>query len=471
MSQFLQHYPVFLLLLPLVVFILIADASGWHLWGQSCSETQPTDTTICRQILIQEIPAERAKTWRLESEGTLLYLRKDSTRPAPQLGDSLRVCAAMRAPSPIGSFDYPRYLRRKGISAIGYAAAEDWQVTGYRQMHGPRIWQLRLKERLAELLGTNSAYGIVAALTLGWREDLDDDTRHSFQRAGAAHILAVSGLHTGILMSVLMMLLTGFGLWQPLYDERKKITLLTLSVCGLLWLYAALTGWTPSVVRSVVMACVAGVAVIARRKPVSLNSVALAALLILTVRPYDLFSVSFQLSFAAVTAIVLLTSSELYQDLRLRKNRWWKRPVQYILDLGLISLAAWLGTLPLSLVYYGYGTSYFLLTNMIVIPAAFVLVTLTLAMLTIGWMGPVGYGLARLVRYATDAMNSAVQWVEELPGATFQLDVTPGMAVCMYVFMLSALLTIRKESLWWLVPAGAACGGFIVLHYGNSLVI
>ena len=472
MSGFWQRYPVFLLLLPLVAFILLADRLDLHLWGQPYAGAKfPVDTTVCRVFEVQAIPSERAKTWRIETDGALLYLQKDSTRPDPRLGDSLLVCARMRRPEVIGGFDYPRYLSRQGISAIGYAPSDSWQLTGHRPPHGPRLWQWVLKERLAELLGADTAYGIVAALTLGWREDLDDDTRRGFQRAGAMHVLAVSGLHTGILMSVLWLLLTGFGFWKPLYEERGKMILLYLILCGLLWLYAGLTGWTPSVVRSVVMACVASVAVLARRQAVSLNSVAMAALLILTVRPYDLFSVSFQLSFAAVTAIVLLSSGPLYKRLRLKKNHWWKTVLQWVIDLMLVSLAAWVGTLPLTLLYYSQASVYFLLTNLFVIALAYLLVTLTLALLTIGWIAPVGCALAYVVRGAANGMNLVVHWVEQLPGSTFMFAVSPAMAVCMYAFMIAGLLAVRQGKLLWLVPAGAACIGFVILYYGNSIAI
>ena len=470
MSGFWQRFPVLMLLLPLVAFILLADSLGLRLWQGPNDDRLPMDTTLTWLFLIDDVPTERAKTWRIESGAALFYLQKDSTRPAPRLGDSIRIVTRLRIPEPLGTFDYPRYLRRQGITATGYVRAEDWQVTAHTPPHGPTYWQEVLKDRLAELIGQDQAFATVAALSLGWREDLDDDTRRRFQRSGAMHVLAVSGLHTGILMSVLWLLLTGFCLWKPLYEERLWSTLCYGLLCAMLWLYAALTGWTPSVVRSVVMITIASLAVVVHRQATTLNSIALAALLILTIRPYDLFSVSFQLSFAAVTAIVLMIQGPLYRALRLRRNRWWKVPIQWVIDLCMVSVAAWVGTLPLTLVYYGQAASYFLITNMMVIPLAYLLVSCSLALLTIGWLNPVGYTLAAVVRALAEGMNSAVGWVEQLPGAVFRFPVTPMMAVCMYAFMLSAILTFRR-SLLWLIPAAAACIGFIVLYYGNDIVI
>ena len=465
MSTFWQRYPVFILLLPLVAYIIAADALGWPLWGRQNAAPVPTDTTLCWSFLVSEQPLEHAKTKSTETAGVLLYMRKDSTRPAPQMGDSIRVCARLRDPEVFGRFDYPSYLRRKGISAIGYAGKEDWQVIAHTPPHGPRHWQQVLTRRLAQILGSDKEYGTVAALTLGWRDDLDDDIRLAFQRAGAMHVLAVSGLHTGILMSVLWMLLTGFGKWRPLYEQRGRICLLYLTLCILLWLYAALTGWSPSVVRSVLMASIGALAVVTRRQAISINTIALAALIILTFRPSDLFAVGFQLSFAAVTAIILFTSSELYIMLQPPTMNWWMKPIRWVVDLMLISLAAWLGTLPLTLLYYGQTATYFLMTNLIVIPAATVLVSLTLALLTIGWLPLIGTALGWVVKWAAWSMNTAVGWIEHLPGSTLSFDISGWMAMGMYGFMLSAYLTMHRNRLRYLIPAAASCAVFILTYY------
>ena len=131
MSGFWQRYPVLMLLLPLVAFILLADSLGLRLWQGPNDDRLPMDTTLTWLFLIDDVPTERAKTWRIESGAALLYLQKDSTRPAPRLGDSIRIVTRLRSPEPLGTFDYPRYLRRQGITATGYVRAEDWQVTAH----------------------------------------------------------------------------------------------------------------------------------------------------------------------------------------------------------------------------------------------------------------------------------------------------------------------------------------------------
>ena len=161
-----------------------------------------------------------------------------------------------------------------------------------------------LYERYGALGIRGSEQATLGALTLGYKEDLDPALKQAFQRSGAAHILAVSGLHTGIIYSVLLSLLTLGGSRKPLYENKTGRRALSLAVIITMWGYAFLTGLTPSVVRSVVMISVLEVGRMLYRHGNTLNCVLFAAWAILLVRPLDLFSVSFQLSFAAVVAIV-----------------------------------------------------------------------------------------------------------------------------------------------------------------------
>ena len=144
---------------------------------------------------------------------------------------------------------------------------------------------------------------------------------------------------------------------------------------------------------------------------------------------------------------------------------WWMKPIRWVVDLLLISLAAWLGTLPLTLLYYGQTATYFLMTNLIVIPAATVLVSLTLVLLTIGWLPLIGTALGWVVKWAAWSMNTAVGWIEHLPGSTISFDISEWMAIGMYGFMLSAYLTMHRNRLRYLIPAAASCAVFILSYY------
>lgn len=297
-----------------------------------------------------------------------------------------------------------------------------------------------LCERYRELGIAPDECATLEALTLGYREDLSRETKQSFQAAGAMHVLAVSGLHTGLLYGVLLWLLTIGGRRRPLYEDRWGMTLLHGTLIVLMFAYAALTGMSPSVCRSVAMIAVMSIGVIFRREAENLNTLAVAAFVILLFRPGDMYSLGFQLSFLAVAALILT------------------RPTNIVT----VSLAAQLGTLPLCLHCFGQISNYFLLTNLIVLPLASGMMALALAFFTIGWIPGLGTILAHALGLLTWLMNSAVWWIESLPGSVTHVRITTAEMLCLYAAILSGVMTMRR-SLYWLIPATTSVGLFLYL--------
>ena len=213
-----------------------------------------------------------------------------------------------------------------------------------------------------------------------------------------------------------MALLTGFVLWKPLYEDRKRRIANGIIVIILLACYALLTGLSPSVCRSVLMLSLVELAYMSYRRPKALNIIAAAAFIILILRPNDLFSVSFQLSFAAI--ISLLIFIPLFQSLipNFDKN-WHIKPVHSTCQIIAASLAIQVGTLPITLYYFHQTCNYFILTNIVVIPLAFGITLLALATLTIGWIPFVGPLLAYPLNGLTWALNHYTAFIESLPGA------------------------------------------------------
>lgn len=418
------------LLMPLVALIglfeyLRPDAD----WQSGRSAAIDYDTTAVYEVVLTDYPVARQHSWRCEAGHVYVYLQADETDTLPQIGDTLQVRTRWQRPGMLGAFDYGKYLRRQGIYATGYASRNDWIVVGKGHVawYNMRQVQHRLVERFRELGISGDELGTLSALSLGYRENLDSDLKESFSKAGAMHVLAVSGLHTGILFMVLLALLTGFGRWKPLYAERSKRVILAIVLIAVMWCYAALTGWSPSVVRSVIMVTVAEVGYMLYERGNTLNTVAAAAVLILLCRPNDLFSVGFQLSFAAVTAIVVLNPI-LGKSVGTPRNR----VLNYVVQLTITSFSAQLGTLPLTLHYFSQTSNYFLITNLIVLPLATVVMVGAVAVLTIGWIPLVGVGVSWLLSWVVWLMNTSVAWVEHLPGSTTAMECTWSMTACLY---------------------------------------
>lgn len=438
MSRWLRTHPMIVLLIPLAVSIGLFD----YFLPSSMPSSLMYDSIAVYEVVLTDYPVARKNSWRCEAGNVYIYLQADSAN-LPQLGDTLWVRTYWQRPGMLGDFDYGKYLQRQGIYAIGFVHTGDWKIVGAGHIpwYNPRYLQHLLVERFRTLGISGDELATLSALSLGYRENLDDDLKRSFSKAGAMHVLAVSGLHTGVLWVVLTALLTFFGLRKPLYEERCKRILLASTITAMMWCYAALTGWSPSVVRSVIMISVVEVGVMLYERGNTLNTIAAAAVLILLWHPSDLFSVGFQLSFAAVTAIVLFNPI-LEEFLPPTRNK----VLNFFEQLIITSLSAQLGTLPLTLHYFSQTSNYFLITNILVLPLATAVMVGALAVLTIGWITPIGTCLSFLLKWLVWLMNTSVAWVEHLPGSTAFMHCSWLMTLLLYGAIVCGALSLSMHN-------------------------
>lgn len=484
MIERIQRIPVVVLLLPLLVGILWCNYSpDSNLLDNT--EFAYIDSVRYFKVTVTDYPSSRKKTDRYEvrilaiADSTAelpllaqttghvyLYVRRDSTRLMPRPGDTLWVHTSIHRGQQMGDFDYGLYLRRQGIIGYAYVSSRQWQLVRHGKLNpwNPLVWQHSLVSRYHQLGFSDMQAAILSALTLGYKEDLDDDVRRSFQKSGAAHVLAVSGLHTGIIYTVLIFLLNGFGLYPPLYENRRRRYINGCVCIALLWLYALLTNMTPSVVRSVIMCSLWEIAYMTYRQPIGFNTLFTTAFFILCFRPNDLFSVSFQLSFAAVFAIVFCANY--LPAITLPKtiaHTLWRKVFLYFLGIIVVSFVAQLGVMPITLYYFGQTSNYFLLTNLLVIPLVWLIVMGAFILLTIGWIPGVGEMIAYPLKWLVQLLYDYVSWIENLSGAITSIHTSRPMVVCLYVAILSSILTISK-SRWWLLPTGISLSLFCYLY-------
>lgn len=397
------------------------------------------------------------------SQQALLYLRTDSSQTTPVLGDLLMVRTRLTRPQPVffDDFDYGNYLRLQHKVGVGYVQSAAWQYVGHMPVHTLRAYATIVRQHLIQRYRdaglSGRALAFVSAITLGERDALDSELKHSFAAAGAAHVLAVSGLHTGIIYLVVVSLLTCFGLRRPLYEQRLLRALLSLVVILIMWGYAFITGLSPSVMRAVVMLTIVQVGWVFRRQSISVNTLAAAACICLWAEPPSLFNVSFQLSFSAVLGILLFVPYI--------HSVWHvtSRPARWLRELITVSVAAVIGTLPVTIYHFGQVSRYFLITNIFIIPAAYILIILGVAALLLAHT-VVGAWLAVALQYISSGTCSYVAWIEQLPFATAQLAVTPLMTLCMITVILLGYICMHSKRLVWLVPAVAIVGLICVLQ-------
>jgi competence protein ComEC len=430
------------------------------------TEVDYLDTTRLFSLHIQSEGQERAKTIRykasLEDGKTLLlYLQKDSL-PMPHEGDILVVETSIHRGDTLGDFDYGLYLRRQGIVGTAWAHRGNWQIVGHQPRKDIQAIAQRCQHALYEQykkIGIDGKeLGILSALTLGYRDELDRDVQQSFSASGAMHVLAVSGLHTGIVWGILMWILTIGGWCKPLYEEKGKRWLLGGILLTLLWIYAFITGLSPSVLRSALMLSFWELSYLMKRHTSHWNPILAAAVIILLINPLALWSVSFQLSFAAVLGIMVI-ASWMQQHTRLRSG--WSK---YIGGLLMVSIGAQLATMPLTLYYFGQTSNYFALTNLIVIPLAFVVLLLGLVSLAFSWC-MLGEWLGIAAKWSTWIMRQSVEWIEALPYSTTRMDISEMSARCMYMALVCGILMMRGERVrwWWLIGVVGALSASLVL--------
>ena len=274
----------------------------------------------------------------------------------------------------------------------------------------------KLLERFADGGVDGDAYAVVAAMSLGDKSALTRDLKDTYSVSGASHVLALSGLHLGIIYMLLSVLL----------PRRRWPALSQLLIILFIWAFVFLVGMSVSVVRSAIMLTVYGLLSIGNRDKMSINALAFTAIVMLMWNPAWLFDVGFQMSFLAVFAILLFVP--LFEDVfsaeYLMAHRWIKR----IWGLVVVSCSAQLGVAPLIAFYFGRFSTYFLLTNFIVIPAAMAILWLSLVVLLFP-------SLAYILLYIVQCLNTILSRITALPGASID-NLHPSVLQVMLIYVL-----------------------------------
>ena len=324
-------------------------------------------------------------------------------RPGDHIYINARVGEVHTAGNP-GAFDYARFLRRQGISGRAYVAGNRWKVRAMADAEvSLRLRMARYRQSLSAQyfshLGTEEA-AIAAAMSLGDKRSLDAAQRQSFSATGVSHVLALSGLHLGILFSLYSLLFV-----NRLPSRRGRVFASLVGV-ALLWGFALLVSFPLSLVRATVMFTLWQLSVVLYGERSSLNNLALAALLILLFSPASLFDIGFQLSFTSVFFILLLTPN-------IPRPRWLRRSRLLALLYGwlTVSIVAQIGTGPLVAYYFHTIPLVGLLGNLLAIPLAYVILGLALVFFLIpGFQGLTAALLGWCIRFLTGAVGWMSAW-------------------------------------------------------------
>ncbi|NCC09072.1 MAG: ComEC family competence protein [Bacteroidia bacterium] len=403
-------------------------------------------SVMCHVLLMSQIDSLQTCTLNREA---LLYFPKDSTIAQWQKKEELLLYASLSSPHNAGNFDefdYARYLTRQGISATGFVRQGCWMRIAHPVSKSSLSFSERALKHREQLLAIYRKLGfeadhfaVLAALTVGYKEELSTDVREQFSVAGVSHILALSGFHVALLAGLITLLSSRLP-----FKFRGSGLFRLLMTLTLLWGFAFLTGLSASVIRSVSMFSILSASYLLRRQPLTLNTVACTALLMLICRPLWLFDVGFQLSFIAVVSILQLQPPIHRWLLRLKvKNKWLN---------GLIStsMAAQVGTLPLLLLYFHRFPTHFLLSNILVIPLVTLIIYLAVLMVVLLPIPVLASFLARIIGWALTLLGETIHLLDNLPYASIDgiwIDPIEALGCYLCLFLLlsyQAQATVRK---------------------------
>jgi len=340
-----------------------------------------------------------------------------------------------------GEFDNKRYNAFQQIYHQLYLKGNDF--INCKKNTGSVLFKTiyALKEKTLETLQTNinkqhGSLGIAEALLIGYKNDLDKEMVQAYSNTGVVHIIAISGLHLGLIYMVLFWLLERL----PIVKRNRFIKALILLSC--LWIFSLMTGASASVLRSAVMFTCIIFGNMLNRKSSIYNSLAASAFLLLCYNPYFLWDVGFQLSYFAIIGIIWL-QKPILQLLSL--NNYLLRKIW---EMTSITIAAQIITFPICLFYFHQFPTYFLLSNLVAVPLSTIILFEEIALLCLSGFQAFALLLGKLVDASIMLMNKWILIISEFPGAVIDFiyaDVQTTLLLYAIVILIVFFLLLKNK--------------------------
>jgi competence protein ComEC len=392
---------------------------------------------MCKADVLQFFDA----SWKPAYGHAILYFQKDKNTSRLLYGDRLMVEAEFVPPERQGNpdgFDYAAYLKRQGIRATAYISSQSWQFSGRNEAFSIRRSADKCRNYLLNIYRKFNIQGdefaVLAALTLGYTDDLNPDLRSSYSASGVMHILSVSGMHVGVIYMVLAFLL-GF-----LNKTQRQKVFKMLFIMMFLWAYAFVTGLSAAVIRATLMFTFVAFATCFQRKSQIYNTIFMSIMVMLLYNPNFLYDVGFQLSYSAVLSIIFFLPivNKLYHP----ENKFTK----YTWDMVAVSIAAQLGTTPFTLYYFQQFPNYFLVTNFIAIPLSSLIIYLAMALLMVSFIPYLSVAVGFILKESLWLLNFFIVWIQNLPYSVthISIDIRQTFVIFLCIFCLSEYYFSRK---------------------------
>jgi competence protein ComEC len=385
----------------------------------------------------------------------IAFIKKDSLSSVPVYGDNIvfyKDPVQLENPGNPYEFNYKSYLANRQINYIVYLNTNDYRIVSSNNGNFLKSLALSIREYLVSKLAASSLrdkeLSVAIALVTGYNDLLDKEQRQEYAGAGVIHILCVSGLHVGIIFILaefafsFLRNIGRFRFMQPVF------IILTI------WLYALITGFAPPVLRAAMMFTLIVIGKYTHRQSTSLNSLAIAAFILLIIDPRVLFDVGFQLSFTAVLGILLFQSpiSSVFSPVN--------PIIKYIWDIFSISLSAQVFTGPLVVYYFHQFPVYFLLSNLIAIPLSGIIIYIGILLLSTSFIPILFKLISTVMAMLIKALNYSVGYIENIPGSIVQgisINEFDVLLVIIAIVCIIYFFIYRTKSLLWISLSCMIC--------------
>jgi competence protein ComEC len=387
-----------------------------------------------------------------EAEGkVLLYFQKEAAKKL-SYGSMVAIYKPLqdvRNSGNPGAFDYRKYCLFQGITHQVYLTGRDFLILEGRNENTLELFLIQSRfffiDIIKRYIGGAKEAGLAEALLIGYKNDLDKELVQAYSNTGVVHVIAISGLHLGLIYVLLL------GLTEPFKRFKRLKWLRFLVIISALWLFTLLSGAQPSVLRSAVMfSCIALGEVIARRASIY-NTLAFSAFILLCVHPFWLWDVGFQLSYAAVLSIVIF-----FQPI----YNWFYFPnkaLDWVWKMVAVTLSAQILTSPISLFYFHQFPVLFIFTNLVTVPLSSAILIGELFLCALAFVPPVASLLGKALTYCIRFMNDYIERYDTVSFTVWDgLSISIWQTILLFVFITCIanwLLEQRKGA----IKVGLSC--------------
>lgn len=416
-------------------------------------------------IQLTDHPVERKKTWKATatilaikqnkqwkkvSGKILLYFNKDITRL--QKGLTIITRKTLQPITPIqnpGAFDYKAYCARQNIYHSIYLQQGDFTIAarGFTKKSWLQNTQWYIRSVFRNYIQGDQERAIAEALVIGYKYELDDDLLQAYSNTGVVHIIAISGMHLGLIYGILILLTR---LLQNNY-WIKWIRSLLIFLC--IWSFTFLTGAGPSVLRAAVICSFLILGDALHRKTNTYNSLAASAFCLLLLNPFYVWDIGFQLSYMAVLSIVWI-AGPLYRSIYFSFT-----PMQYLWQLMAVTLSAQVLTTPIILYHFHQFPNLFLITNLLIVPLSGLVLYGCLVLILLSKFTALATFFGKLIQQLLYGMNQCIFFFDEwVYAVTDHIQLNLWQVLLYYTAVVCiACRMLYKKTFWSYIAAVCLC--------------